>query len=211
MTLSCMPQLLYFRFAYDFIFDCVTIVTGVREKWYLNPQIPIIFTQNSRPVIKTQCLHDDVIKGKWFSALRHWPFVWGIHRSPFFHGNTFRVHDDVIKCKHFPRYWSFVRGIHRSPVNSPNKGHWHGALMFSLICAWINGWVDHHKSGDLRRHRVHYDVTIMDMRATGPPCDIVNLPSYDCYSPFLVAVGPSVRYDIWPPIRWHHPFWNRLV
>ena len=28
-------------------------------------------------------------------------------------------HDDVIRCKHFPRY--FLRGIHRSPVNSPHK------------------------------------------------------------------------------------------
>ena len=43
-------------------------------------------------------------------------------------------HDDVIKWKHFPRYWPFVRGIHRSPVNSPHKGQWRGALMFSLIC-----------------------------------------------------------------------------
>ena len=49
------------------------------------------------------------------------------------------VHDDVIKCKHFPRYWPFVRGIHRSPVNSPHKGQWRGALIFSLICIWING------------------------------------------------------------------------
>ena len=48
-------------------------------------------------------------------------------------------HDDVIKWKHFPRYWPFVRGIHRSPVNSPHKGQWRGALMFSVICAWING------------------------------------------------------------------------
>ena len=24
-----------------------------------------------------------------------------------------RLHDDVIKWKHFPRYWPFVRGIHR--------------------------------------------------------------------------------------------------
>ena len=40
-------------------------------------------------------------------------------------------HDDVIKWKHFPRYWPFVRGIHRSPVNSPHKGQWPGALMFS--------------------------------------------------------------------------------
>ena len=44
-------------------------------------------------------------------------------------------HDDVIKWKHFPSYCPFVRGIHRSPVNSPHKGQWRGALMFSLICA----------------------------------------------------------------------------
>ena len=44
-------------------------------------------------------------------------------------------HDDVIEWKHFPRYWPFVRGIHRSPVNSPHKGQWRGALMFSLIGA----------------------------------------------------------------------------
>ena len=25
--------------------------------------------------------------------------------------------------------------------------------MFSLICAWINGWVNNRKAGDLRRHR----------------------------------------------------------
>ena len=46
---------------------------------------------------------------------------------------VFALHDDVIKGKHSLRYWSFVRGIHRSPVNSPNKGQWRGALVFSLI------------------------------------------------------------------------------
>ena len=70
-------------------------------------------------------------------------------------------HDDVIKWKHFPRYWPFVRGIHRSPVNSPHKGQWRGALMFSLICVWINGWVNNREAGDLRHYRVHYDVTVM--------------------------------------------------
>ena len=70
-------------------------------------------------------------------------------------------HDEVIKWKHFPRYWPFVRGIHRSPVNSPQKGQWRGALMFSLICAWINDWVNNREAGDLRRHRAHYDVTVM--------------------------------------------------
>ena len=42
-------------------------------------------------------------------------------------------HDGVIKWKHFPRYRPFVWGIHRWPVNSPHKGQWCGALMFSLI------------------------------------------------------------------------------
>ena len=70
-------------------------------------------------------------------------------------------HDDVIKWKHFPRYWPFVRGIHRSPVNSPHKGQWRGALMFTLICVCINGWVNNCKTGDLRRNRGHYDVIVM--------------------------------------------------
>ena len=47
------------------------------------------------------------------------------------------------------------------PVNSPHKGQWGGALMFSLICVWINGWVNNREAGDLRRHRCHYDVNVM--------------------------------------------------
>ena len=72
-------------------------------------------------------------------------------------------HDDVIKWKNFPRYWSFVRGIRQSPVNSPHIGQWRGALMFSLICAWINGWVNNREAGDLRRNRAHYDVIVVLM------------------------------------------------
>ena len=71
------------------------------------------------------------------------------------------AHDDVIKWNHFPRYWPFVRGIHRSPVNSPHKGQWRGALMFSLICPRINGWVNNGEAGDLIHHRVLYDVIVM--------------------------------------------------
>ena len=32
---------------------------------------------------------------------------------------------------------------------------------FFLICAWINGWVNNRDTGDLRRHRAHYDVVVM--------------------------------------------------
>ena len=52
-------------------------------------------------------------------------------------------HDDVIQWKHCPRYWPFVQGIHRF-------------LVFSLICVWTNGWIS-----NLRRLRVHYDVTVL--------------------------------------------------
>ena len=74
------------------------------------------------------------------------------------------LHDDVIKWKHFPRYWPLVREIHRSPVNFPHKGQWRGALMFTLICARINSWVNNGEAGDLRRHPGHYDVIVMLMR-----------------------------------------------
>ena len=67
------------------------------------------------------------------------------------HFGSWWNHDDVIKWKHFPRYWPFVRGIHRSPVNSPHKGQWRRALMFPLICAWINGCTNNREAGDLRR------------------------------------------------------------
>ena len=67
-------------------------------------------------------------------------------------------HDDVIKGNFFSRCWLFVRGVHRSPVNSPHKYQWRGALMLSLICAYS---VNNRGAGDLRRHRAHYDVTIV--------------------------------------------------
>ena len=71
-----------------------------------------------------------------------------------------RSHDDVIKLEYFPRYWPFVRGIHHSSVNSPHRGQWRGALMFFVICAWINGWVNDREAGDMRRHKAYYDVIV---------------------------------------------------
>ena len=85
----------------------------------------------------------------------------GPRSVPFANQDISDLHDDVIKWRHFPRYWPFVRGIHRGPVNSPHKGQWRGALMFTLICTRIIGWVNNRETGDLRRYRTHYDVTVM--------------------------------------------------
>ena len=62
--------------------------------------------------------------------------------SWFLHHETSANQDDVIKWKRLPSYRPFVWGIHQSPVNSLKKGRWRGASMFSLICAWTNGWVN---------------------------------------------------------------------
>ena len=60
-----------------------------------------------------------------------------------------------------------------SPVNSPHKGQWRGALMFSLICARINDWVNNGEAGGLRRHRPHYDAIVMSL-AQDQWCDCPN-------------------------------------
>ena len=51
-----------------------------------------------------------------------------------------------------------------SPVTGefPSQSQWRGALMFSLICVWTNGWANNRDAGDLRRHRAHYDVTVVE-------------------------------------------------
>ena len=102
------------------------------------------------------------------SMQRHNSFLCALHTIPT--PGSVSSHDDVIKWKHFPRNWPFVRGIHRSPVNSPHKGQWRGALMFTLICARINVWVNTREAGDLRRYCPHYDVIVMRGIVSGTLC-----------------------------------------
>ena len=63
-------------------------------------------------------------------------------------GNIFRATGPL--CREFT-----------GPVISPHNGQWRGALIFSLICAWINDWINNREAADLRRHRGHYDVIVM--------------------------------------------------
>ena len=69
--------------------------------------------------------------------------------------------DDVIKWKHFLRCWSSVRGIHWWLVDSPHKGQWRRALMFSLMCTRTNGWANNRDVVNLIRQRVYCDVTVI--------------------------------------------------
>ena len=59
------------------------------------------------------------------------------------------------------------------------------SLMFSLISARINSWVNTRKAGDLRRNRAHYDVIVIGKWLgvkTGDEC-------------------ASDRYNPWPPFH----------
>ena len=65
-------------------------------------------------------------------------------------GNIFRVAGPL--CEEFT-------GQRWNP--RAHKGQWRGAVMFSLTCARINGWVNNREAGDLRRNCAHYDITVM--------------------------------------------------
>ena len=93
---------------------------------------------------------------------------------------------------------------HQMETFSPHKGQWHGALMFSLICAWRNAWVNNREAGDLRLHRAHYDVTVMTYASDNigrPPAIAMSLVVYlsACLSLFLFlsadnSHGPIKRF-----------------
>ena len=94
-------------------------------RWYYN-QIWLMAVILFQPQFNTTASN--------YYLIRCWLFINKILRN---HVSIF--YDDVMKWKKIPRYWPFVRGIHCSPKNSPHKDHWCGALMFSLVCARING------------------------------------------------------------------------
>ena len=83
--------------------------------------------------------------------------------------------------ENFSALQAICAGIHRSSVNFPHKSPWRRALMFSLPCDWINGWVNNRDDGDLRRHRAHYDVIVMVHTVRALSC-IVTI----CYSTILI-------------------------
>ena len=125
--------------------ECVLHTMGFDLGLYLQDFPPWVCNKNKKGIsYHFHPLTSKMIRSRTFSRVK-----------------TSTFHDDFIKWKHFPRYWLFVRGIHRSVVNSPHKGQWRGALVFSLICAWINGSVNNGDAGDLRCHGAHYDVTVM--------------------------------------------------
>ena len=83
-------------------------------------------------------------------------------------GNIFRVTGHL--CGEF----TGDRGI--PGTKASDAEHW-----CFLWSAWMDGWVNNHEAGDLRRHRAHYDVTVMILLQHR--CGDVTWPSYHIRSP----------------------------
>ena len=79
---------------------------------------------------------------------------------------------------------------HRSPVNAHHKGQWRGALMTSLICAWIKAWINNRDAGDLRGHRTDYDVTVTSFQVLAKYTNHIY-HTYHTKTPFcrFIALG----------------------
>ena len=103
-------------------------------------------------------------------------------------------HDDVIKWKRFPLYWPLV-GLHWSPVISRHKGQWRGALILSLICAWIKSWINDRDAGDLRRHPAHYGDVVMMQR---------SFATTRCVYCTSQKVMPTIHGLSWVGAAWFH-------
>ena len=88
---------------------------------------------------------------------------------------------------------SLCAGNSPSPVNSPHKGQWRGALMFSLICFRINDWANNREAGDLRRNRAHYDVIVMltNIQRNSGDCLELYLSGKQCHRPNSLLGRPK--------------------
>ena len=72
-------------------------------------------------------------------------------RMPSSNGNIFRVTGHL--CGEF----TGLRWIPRTKASDAEL--W--CFLWSASLIWINGWVNNREAGDLRRYRIHYDVTVM--------------------------------------------------
>ena len=106
------------------------------------PQYPTPVTEYQRLPCSKHTMYDG------FSCWGNWDMSWWRHQM-----------------ETFSALLALFAG--NSPVTGefPHKSQWRGALGFSLICTWINGWVTNREAGDLRRHRAHYDITVMRLIA----------------------------------------------
>ena len=189
--------------------DC-QLLPGFVINWWQNQvtRQPHMMTSSNGNIFRMTgplCGEFTMDKGPWcgalmFSLICAWTSVWVKTRDA---GDLrhYHAHYDVTlmippwpnriwKCfpHHMMTSWNgnifrdtgHLCGEFTGPPVTPHKGQWRAALMFSLICVWINGWVNNREAGDLRRHCAHYDVIVMQIYwyCGGIHWSLVTAPSH---------------------------------
>ena len=82
-----------------------------------------------------------------------------------------------------------------------------GALIFSFICVWINGWVNNREADDLRRHRAHYDVIVMhwdihNAAMPSPRCQTESFDDFREYTLFQQWINLTKQRKTFPWVFW---------
>ena len=101
---------------------------------------------------------------KWPLSLYHQPVFLADHiRTPILTRLTQKspVRQSVSSNRKISALLALCAGNSSVTGESPSQNQWGRHLMFSLICVWINGWVNDREAGDLRYHRPHYDVIVV--------------------------------------------------
>ena len=117
-----------------------------------------------------------------------------IYALSLFVSHEYRKTMPTWGCMFTPSWWRHQMETFSALLDSPYKGQWRGALMFPLICAWTNGWANKGDTGDLRRHRAHYDVTVMVSKNLLTFCT----PKYRCYkkNPTVISAANCVDKSV---------------
>ena len=129
----------------------LSLVVEKKKKKLTQKFLQVTWAPNALQVIHNSVQAKNSPDSIWISQPKQYPIAWWRHRM-----------------ETFSALLAICAGNSPVPVNSPHKGQWRGALVFSLICVWIHDRVNNREAGDLRRYRAHHDVTVMAGHISNP-------------------------------------------
>ena len=111
----------------------------------------------------------------------------------------FADHDDVIKRKLFrvtgPLWGEFTGQRWIPHTKASDVELW----CYFLICAGTNGWENHRQAGDLRCHRAHYDVIVINIDGLVQGCSNSSALAMEF---LLSCTKPSISYNVFTCEQW---------
>ena len=130
--------------------------------------------------------------------------------------NSLRLSDVIRRHRLFRSWWrlhmeTFSALLAICARNSPVTGEFPSQRpviqsfdVFFDFCAWMNGWVNNREASDLRRHRTHYDVTVIVMLCclrlitkvvSGIHLTFINIGRYHRYGHKITLVTYQVYHQ----------------